>query len=203
MQSDSEFTAMLERARRGDAHALNGIFCAYRSILRQRARGMLEVQYAARADSSDLVQETMTQAFQDIQDFRGETQGEWMAWLRSILLARMRRLRRHHRAEKRSIANETANAAALAPRRVGTPDKILIETERRSKLTQALEQLPDLMSEVIVRRVFLQQQFEEVAEALDKTPGATRVLWSRAVQQLREILPTDFVEEKDISRPKS
>jgi DNA-directed RNA polymerase specialized sigma24 family protein len=47
------------------------------------------------------------------------------------------------------------------------------------------------MREVVVRRVFDQQPFEVVAQALDRSPGATRVLWTRALRQLRDALPAD------------
>jgi RNA polymerase sigma-70 factor (ECF subfamily) len=203
MQSDSEFAELLDRVRRDDKNALETLLGTCRAILRQRARGQLGRRYTARVDTSDVVQETMTQAFQNIQNFRGQTRGEWMAWLQSILAAKARRLRRRHRAEKRSVAQEAPHSAILAVERAREvkcllPDQQLLEVERRTELTRALEQLPEPMSEVIVRRIFLQQQFDEVATALNRSPGATRVLWTRAVRKLREILPLEFFPDREI-----
>ena len=199
MQSDSEFMTQLELVRQGDSEALNRLFAACRSMIRQHARGLLGSRYASRVDSSDLVQETMTQAYQDVQKFRGETRGEWMAWLKSILRAKLTRARRHHSAAKRSAIHEEADMGALIGADSVRPDARLMEHERRSKLTLALEELPDSMSEVIVRRIFLRQQFDEVAEALGKPPGTVRVIWIRAVEKLRELLPSDFVVGEDLT----
>jgi hypothetical protein len=44
------------------------------------------------------------------------------------------------------------------------------------------------MREVIVRRVFYQEPFDVVARAMDRSPGAARVLWTRAIRHLRQTL---------------
>jgi DNA-directed RNA polymerase specialized sigma24 family protein len=47
------------------------------------------------------------------------------------------------------------------------------------------------MREVIIRRVFHRQPFPRIAEALGRSPGAARVLWTRALRQLRRSLAAD------------
>ena len=38
-----------------------------------------------KVDASDLVQETMLEAYRDFDRFQGRSEQEWMAWLRKIL----------------------------------------------------------------------------------------------------------------------
>ncbi len=194
MQSDEEFLVLLTEIRQGNSSALNSLLDAWRSVLRLHARGLLGGRFSARADSSDIVQETMLQAFQDFEQFRGQTKGEWMAWLRTILMARANRLRRFHAAKKRTVTREVEELAQHVT--VEAPDAAdeLSQSERLSQIAAALGDLPTPMYEVVFRRVFLRQPFVDVAAAIGRSPGATRVLWTRAIRKLRDRMqdPTTF-----------
>ena len=151
MQSDEEFAVRLAEIREGDILALNSLLDAWRSVVRLHARGLLGRQLSARADSSDVVQETMVEAFQEFERFRGHTKGEWMAWLRSILLAKANRLRRFHGAQKRAVTREVEEIAQYAPdERHGVAEQMLTD-ERLSQVTAALGELPTPMYEVVFR----------------------------------------------------
>jgi RNA polymerase sigma factor (sigma-70 family) len=56
------------------------------------------------------------------------------------------------------------------------------------RLSSAVEELPNDMRTAIVMRIFHQQPWNVVAEALGRSPGAVRVLWTRAIRRLRETL---------------
>ena len=53
---------------------------------------------------------------------------------------------------------------------------------------QALEELPPQYRDVIVLHSMEGLTHEEVAERLGKTPGAVRMLWIRALAQLKKVL---------------
>lgn len=199
MQGRSEFGEQLERVRRGDPGAMEGLMRSCREGVRRQAHGMLGGREAARVDSSDLVQETMAQAFTEIKKFRGSSESEWMAWLRSILLAKVRRLRRHHRAQKRSVLREIPRSDSAIDPSAYPADAQLIAEERRNSLAAGLEQLPAEMAEIVVRRVFLRETFAEIAASLNLNPSTSRVMFCRAIRRLRDLVPDEFSTDRSRS----
>jgi RNA polymerase sigma-70 factor, ECF subfamily len=172
---------------RGEVDA-SELMAKWRSLLRLRARGLLGREISARVDSSDVVQEAMSQAMRDVDRFRGTTEGEWMAWLQTILSGQAAKLRRFHHAEKRNIRMEMDAPSDLAPDRSSDAMGGLVRHEQMSQLAQAIEQLPESMRAVIMLRVFDQHSFEQIGAAMGRSPGAVRVIWTRAIRQLREIM---------------
>ena len=180
------FDDQLELARQGDQLALDELLKYCRPLLRLQARGILGAGMSARADSSDVVQETLTQASRDVADFRGCTEGEWVVWLQKILLGHAAKVRRHHKAAMRSVGRE-ANSIPLPVKDKGLdPLSQIVDLEQMARVANAIEELPRVMQEVVIRRVFEQQPFDQVAQAVNRSPGATRVLWTRAVRKLRD-----------------
>lgn len=197
MQSDEEFRRTLHEIRAGNQSALNSMLESWRSVIRVNAHGMLGGRLPPRADSSDLVQETLIQAFEDFGNFRGKTKGEWMSWLRSILVAKANYLRKFHAAEKRAPSMEVRAAPQVADTGPDPAMAALLQ-ERISQVTAAMNTLPTPMYEVLFRRFFLRQPFADVAQALDRSPGATRVLLVRAVRRLHEQI-TAMSSESDLA----
>ena len=54
----------------------------YRAYLHLLARTRLNTWQHGQVDPSDLVQQTLLQAHRKREQFRGQTEGEWRAWLR-------------------------------------------------------------------------------------------------------------------------
>src|ERR671939_260427 len=57
----------------------------YREYLRLLARLQLDPRLRSRLDPSDIAQETLLKAHERRHQFRGQTEGERIAWLRTIL----------------------------------------------------------------------------------------------------------------------
>lgn len=189
IDSSLSFGDRIERARSGDQSCFNDLLAKWRPYLRMRARDLLGQGVANRADSSDIVQETMVQAHRNLSSFRGNTRFEWAGWLKRILFNEVRRTRRYHLADKRSVAIETQMDDSGIPQS-SFDDRAskLVEFERGVQVVLALGQLTTLMREVVVRRVFHKQSFREIAGELNRSEGATRVLWSRAIKRLRQVM---------------
>ena len=86
--SDSQFpnvSALIDSSPQGDAECRDQLFALCRSYLGIVARSQVETWLRAKVDASDLVQETMLEAFRDFERFGGNSEQEWLAWLRRIL----------------------------------------------------------------------------------------------------------------------
>lgn len=182
------FADSLILGRQGDRSAQEELFGRWRPLLRLQARHLLGAELSARMDPSDIVQETMEQAFQDLNQFRGSTEAEWVGWLQTLLAGHADKARRHHRAIKRDLRRESAYPASqLTDPRAGQPVQG-IDSDQAIRLAAAIEQLPSDMRQVILRRVFDRIPFAVLAEELGRSAGAARVLWTRALHRLQELL---------------
>jgi RNA polymerase sigma-70 factor (ECF subfamily) len=177
------FEQRLLRGRAGDSSALDDLFARWRALLYLQANQALGSELLARVDPSDVVQEALGRAFADLAQFRGQSEGEWVAWLRAIVAHQAAQVRRHHHAGKRDAGRECPLPDGVPNR----PDSTLDADEAR-QLAAAIEALPAPMHQVVVRRVFHNEPFEVVAAALGRSPGAARVLWTRALRRLRQAL---------------
>src|SRR6476660_9202364 len=82
---DSPLTSLVARARGGDDEARNALFEKCRAYVNVVARAQVGSWLQAKVDHSDLVQQTLLDAHQGLTEFRGTTDGEWLAWLRRIV----------------------------------------------------------------------------------------------------------------------
>src|SRR5260370_41715144 len=82
---------LLARAREGDGD-LGALLELYRNYLHLMARTQIDVHLQGRASPSDLVQEAFMQACANFGKFRGATEQELLAWLRTILVNTLARL---------------------------------------------------------------------------------------------------------------
>jgi RNA polymerase sigma-70 factor (ECF subfamily) len=192
------FEHTLARSRAGDREALEGLFAPWRPLLRLQAQQLLGRALAGRVDPSDVVQESLAQAYNDLAQFRGADEGAWVAWLRAMVAGHVAKAYRHHLAAKRHPGREKDGAGEfLHDMRVAAPDAALLGREEAAQLAAAIETLSPPMQEVVVRRAFLDEPFAEVAGALGRTEGAARVLWVRALRRLRATLDGTTPEDDE------
>jgi RNA polymerase sigma-70 factor (ECF subfamily) len=192
-------TDLLVRARAGDQSAVNRLFAACRNYLTILAQGQLENQLKAKVDASDLVQQTMLEAYNGFRKFHGQSEAEWLAWLRGILNHNALDCVRYYHGEKRSVGRERAAApcdssfgAIFDPAdSCETPSQVLIRRERELQLADALAQLEPDQRTVIVLRNLQRLPFEEVAQRMNRSRPAAQMLWMRAIRKLQETLVAD------------
>jgi hypothetical protein len=83
--TEAEFATLLVDLRRGDERAWHKTVEALRPLLKELARRQLPAQITHRADSSDVVQQTLGEAVQSLADFQGLSLGEFVVWLKQML----------------------------------------------------------------------------------------------------------------------
>jgi RNA polymerase sigma-70 factor (ECF subfamily) len=199
---------LIRAARAGKSDAVGRLLSLYVNYLKILATTQLDPKLRRRVSPSDVVQETFCDAHRDFPRFRGESEGQFVAWLRRILIHNLARfVELHVLTEKRDIRrelsmNEMRQAVdrssnqmdALFIGKEGTPSGAAIKRERSVLLADCLSELPDDYRQVVLLRNFQGLPFNEVAQQMDRSSGAVRMLWLRALEQLREQLGAQLVD---------
>ncbi len=196
--AEPKVSELIQQARQGDEECRQRLFELCRSYLGLVARAQVESWLRTKVDASDLVQETLLEAHRDFHRFQGQSEQEWLAWLRKILNHNAADFVRHYRGtEKRQIRREKRLAAPADSTPGGilepaaatpTPSQEFFRLDRELRVTAALAQLPPDYQEVIVLRNLERLSFHEVAERMQRSRPAAQMLWMRAVKKLQESL---------------
>jgi RNA polymerase sigma-70 factor, ECF subfamily len=191
---------LLRRAGDGDPAARAELLDRYRDQLRRMIALRLDKRVAARADASDIVQDTMKDAHKRLPEYFADPQLTFYAWLRRIAWDRLADVYRTHLgAEKRSVLREhpwTPNlndesVAELAHSIVASsinPARRVMLAEMQTRTTAALMQLKPPDREILVLRYLEQLGVEEIAGVLGISQTAVTSRHLRALQRLRLIL---------------
>lgn len=194
---------LLERARAGDDAARNELFAMCRSYVAISAKAEMASWLKAKVDASDLIQQTLLEAHRGLDRFRGQTEAEWLGWLRQILAHNAADyVRQFHGVEKRRAAREVPlqtgdddSQAELQLADAGdSPSQIVQRKEMQLQMADAIAQLSDEYQQVIILRNMQRLPFDEIAEQMGRSRPATQMLWSRAVRKLQEYLPPRDLE---------
>ena len=175
---------LLERARRGDKTAVDALFARCLPRLRRWASGRLPRWARDLSDTHDLVQETLLQTFKRVKTFEARGEGAFQAYLRQALLNRIRNeLRRFRR--RPEATNLDSNQVAGGP----SPLESAIGREAVERYEEALSELKPNERELIVARIEMGYDYEELAEAFSRpTPDAARKAVQRALVRLVEAM---------------
>jgi RNA polymerase sigma-70 factor, ECF subfamily len=190
---------LIGRARAGSKSSLGSLLQQYRNYLVVLASMQIEKKLQPRVSPSDVVQETMLRAHKNFGQFRGTTEPELLGWLRQILVNNLAKfVEQHMMAARRDVRREvsmekigaalqqsTIQLAALVPAAGKSPSMAVQQREEAVVLADRLAQLPEDYREVLVLRNLQGMAFEEVAQRIDRSVGATRMLWLRAIEKLR------------------
>ncbi|MFK7779255.1 MAG: sigma-70 family RNA polymerase sigma factor [Gimesia sp.] len=199
--SQSHFEELIHRAQAGDQSAENELLQKCRAYVSLIARAQIEGWMRTKFDASDLVQQTLLEAHQGIENFKGKTEAEWLGWLRGILNHNtLDFARKYQGAAKRNVSREFSidQAGGVSGNsderqwqlndRGETPSRILLNREQEILMSEAVAQLPADYQEVVMLRNLQRLSFKEVAERMNRSPGAVQMLWLRALNRLQELL---------------
>lgn len=194
-----QVSELIDRARQGDAACRDRLFELCRSYLGFVARAHVETWLRVKVDSSDVVQQTMLEAHRDFDRFQGNTEQEWLGWLRKILRHNVADFVRHYRGTAKRQQrlevrfHDPANSAATngVPEPAAccaTPSQEFMRLDTELRVTNALSTLSTDHQEVIALRNLQRLSFNEVAEQMDRSRPAVQMLWMRAMKNLQQIM---------------
>jgi RNA polymerase sigma factor (sigma-70 family) len=171
---------LLERARAGDRPALEALIARYLPRLRRWAGGRLPYWARDLADTQDLVQDTVIQAFKHIGRFEPAGDGALQAYLREAV---MNRIRTEIRRTRRRPAAAAIDSAIVDP--APSPLECAIGSEAIERYERALARLRPADRDAIIARVEMGLTHSELMHALGKpTANAARMAVERALFRL-------------------
>ncbi len=190
---------LLREARVGDAATLGRLLELYRHYLALLARVQIGQRLQGKVDASDIVQETFLEAHRNFGRFRGNSQAQFLSWLRQILAAKLADLLRRYLGTRgrdvrleRAIEDDLERSSVLlggglvSP--LSSPSQQACRREQAVLLAAALAQLPDDYREVLVLRHLEGLTFPEAAARMQRSLDSVEKLWMRALVRLRQHL---------------
>lgn len=178
----------------------------YRSYLRQLARLQLNSRFASKFDASDVVQACLLDAQRSMGDFRGHTEEQVRAWLRTILKHQLANAIRDYLAQKRDVRREVAakldadQSAILLNRLLAadhtSPSMALHRAEQLQQLQAALAQLPGDQYQAVILKHLHGKSLLEVAAKMNRSVAATGGLLKRGMHRLRQVLSEPVEAQK-------
>ncbi len=166
---------------------------SYRTYLLLLARLQLGENLQGKLDPSDLVQQTLLKAHQNAAQFRGKSDAEHVAWLRTILANTLtdavRKFAPRAGPRERSLAASVEQSsrrleAILAADQTSASQRV-IRHEQLIRLADALAQLPDDQRQAVELRHLQGLPTSEIARQMNRSIAAIGGLLQRALRALR------------------
>ena len=169
----------------------------YRNFLRLQAMG-IPARYRPRLESSDIVQQTLLDAHENIHQFRGKSEPEMAKWLSQMLANNISDAMRALGRQKRDISRERPLdqggrssmrcAADWIASEQTSPSLVAYKAEQVVQLSEAISQLPEAQQEVIVLHHLHGRSLADVAAHIERSPSAVAGLLYRGLKALRNQL---------------
>jgi RNA polymerase sigma-70 factor (ECF subfamily) len=137
-------------------------------------------------DAEDLTEQTFLQAYRHFERAVGESDGRplrpWLIRIAHNLAANLYR--------DRSRRPQTPIEDSDTLRTTHTTEDLVEGRDELARILDGVKDLPDDRREALIMRFALGMDNREIARAMGRTDGATKVLLHRAIKQLEEIVAT-------------
>jgi len=141
-------------------------------------------------DAEDLTEQTFLQAYRHFARAQRESRGRPLRpWLIRIAHNLAANLYRDRSRKPASPIDESTPMAALH-----TTEQLVEGREELGRVLEGVGRLPEDRREALIMRFALGMDNREIARALDRSDGATKVLIHRAIKQLQELV-SDSAEQ--------
>ena len=138
-------------------------------------------------DAEDLTEQTFLQAYRHFERAQRESEGRplrpWLIRIAHNLAAN------YYRDRSRKPQTPIEDAGVLAEPH--TTETLVEHRDDLNRILEKIQDLPDDRREALIMRFALGMDNREIARALGRTDGATKVLLHRAIRQLEELVKQD------------
>lgn len=135
-------------------------------------------------DAEDLTEQTFLQAYRHFERAQRESRGRplrpWLIRIAHNLAANL------YRDRSRRPASPLEDTAELVASH--TTEDLVEGREQLARVLDGVQRLPDDRREALIMRFALGMDNREIARAMGRTDGATKVLIHRAIKQLEEMV---------------
>jgi len=173
----------------------------YRGYLRALAQIELGRRLQGKVDPSDIVQQSLLEAHQDLAALKGKTEAELVAWLRTILTRNLLNTARDLTAQKRDFRRERSLARQIDDSSVRldkflasdqtSPSQRVSRNEQAERLAAALAALPEDQRAAVILKHFHDCSIAQIAQQLNRSTLAVGGLLKRGLKKLREMMDAD------------
>jgi RNA polymerase sigma-70 factor (ECF subfamily) len=170
----------------------------YRNYLCMLARAQLTARLQSKVSPSDVVQQALLKAHQAQEQFRGQSDAEWAAWLRQILVTTLAETVRAFGRQQRDVALERSLEGAITNSSArleqwlaadqSSPSQQAVRQEELLRLAHAIAQLPEDQRTALEMRHVQGCSLAAISQQMDRTEASVAGLLRRGVKQLREQL---------------
>jgi RNA polymerase sigma-70 factor, ECF subfamily len=174
---DPAETELLDRARRGEAAALDELLARHQALIYRFGMQMCRDP----EDAKDVLQETLLAMARGIRDFRGASSlSTWLYTIARSFCIKKRRRRALEPNRHCALDGDAAAAVEAVPDSAKTPDEALSSARVTRALDEAIAALPPLYREALVLRDVEGLTAPEVAEVLGVSERAVKSRLHRA-----------------------
>jgi RNA polymerase sigma-70 factor (ECF subfamily) len=137
-------------------------------------------------DAEDLTEQTFLQAYRHFERAMNESDGRPLRpWLIRIAHNLAANLYRDRSRKPQTPIEDTGNLSATH-----TTEDLVEGRDELARILDGVKDLPDDRREALIMRFALGMDNREIARAMGRSDGATKVLIHRAIKQLEEIVAT-------------
>ena len=135
-------------------------------------------------DAEDLTEQTFLQAYRHFERAQAESDGRPLRpWLIRIAHNLAANLYRDRSRRPQTTIDDTSGLSA-----VHTTEDLVEGRDELARILAGVKELPNDRREALIMRFALGMDNREIARALGRTDGATKVLIHRAIRQLEELV---------------
>jgi RNA polymerase sigma-70 factor, ECF subfamily len=142
-------------------------------------------------DAEDITEQTFVQAYRHFERAQRESNGRP---LRPWLIRIAHNLAANYYRDRSRRPQTNLDDAAILSAPLDT-ERVVEEREEVKEVLEGVSKLPDDRREALIMRFALDMDNREIARALGRSEGATKVLIHRAIKQLEQGLKEDQADE--------
>jgi len=173
---------LIRRALEGTSQDRGKLLEHLRPRLVLWASGRLSPALRAKLEPEDVAQETLLAVHNGIDRFEGRDDRAFLGWVFKIAENRIRDLADRFGAQKRQPVAPPHDFTQTSPSTVAA------RREEVNRVVRALPELPEDYRQVLSLRRFEEREVREIAEIMDRTENAVRILYCRALKALRQAM---------------
>ena len=178
--SEETSLALLARARKGDAVALEALMGRYLTRLQRWASGRIPSGARGLLDTDDVVQDALLNTFRRLDHFEPPHDGALLAYLREAVANRIR-----NELRRRVPARDTSIDLDALPSELRSPLEAVVSRQALERYERALSQLDESERAAIVGRFEMGYSYDALARAIERPSAeAARKLTERALRRL-------------------